>query len=303
MTPTTDGPGFVLLNPAAAGGRAARLAPRIEDHLRRNAPTVSLHQSSSVDQALALLQAWPSGSRVVLAGGDGTLHRMLPAVLARGHRLGLLPCGTGNDTARAFGVHRLGWADALDFALQGQAQATDVGEVQSEGRDTPFVSSLAAGFDAAVAQRALRAPPWLRGMPRYLHATLAEMAALRRFEIQVWADGVDIHHGDTLFASTLNTRSYGSGMPVAPDADIADGRLDLVIAGRFGRVGALAMMPLLMAGLHTRHPRVALHSFKHLRIKALPALPLAADGEPLPDATEVQVRVRAGALWAVRKLA
>ncbi|WP_158219805.1 diacylglycerol kinase family protein [Ideonella sp. A 288] len=291
----------MLLNPQAAGGRAARLLPRVQAHLSRHAPGATLQCFHSADEALAWLRSRPRGSRVVLAGGDGTVHRMLPALLVRGHQLGLLPCGTGNDTARAFGVHRLAAEDALDLALRAEARAIDIGEVVCGAACTPFVSSLAAGFDAAVAQRALQAPGWLRGLPRYLAATFAELAALRRFGVEAWVDGQPRPLGDTLFASTLNTRSYGSGMPAAPAARIDDGRLDLLVAGRFGTVGALAMMPLLLAGLHLRHPRVRALPFTTLRLRADPPLPLAADGEPLPDATELTVRVRPAALMAVRR--
>ncbi len=296
---------FVLLNPHAAGGRAAAWSPRIAAHLRANAPGASLHCADSVAQALALLQGWPPGSRVVLAGGDGTLHQMLPALLARGHSLALLPCGTGNDTARAFGLYGMRWSAALDFGLRAPALATDLGQITQTTaagqRITHFISSLAAGFDAAVAQRALRAPGWLRGMPRYLYATLAELAALRRFRLRVTAGERLLHQGDTLFASVLNTRSYGSGMPIAPQARLDDGQLDLVVAGSFGRAGALAMMPLLLSGQHPRHPRVGLFAVQALRIEASPALPLAADGEALPDATDIEVRVLPGALPAVRR--
>ena len=291
---------FVLLNPRAAGGRAARLAPDIQRLLDLNPAQPQLHRSSSIEAALTLLRRWPRGSRVVLAGGDGSVHHMLPALLERGHQLGLLPCGSGNDTARAFGVHELALPAALDFALSAGALPTDIGELLCGQRSTPFISSLAAGFDAAVAQRALRAPGWIGGMPRYLWAMLGELAALRRFQVTATVDGVVRHQGRTLLASTLNTRSYGSGMPAVPLARLDDGRLDLLLAGRFGAVAALWMMPRLLRGTHLRHRRIHTHAFTRLRIQSEPALPLAADGEALADAADFELRVHAGALLAVR---
>ena len=291
----------VLVNPHAAGGRAEQRLPQLRQLLTSLAPQASLHTARRIDEALQLVRSWPPGSRVILAGGDGTVHRMLPAIIERGHEMGLLPCGTGNDTARAFGVQDLDLPQALRFALERPARPTDVGELDCAGQVTLFASSLAAGFDAAVAQRALQAPAWLRGMPRYLFAMAGELGSLRRFDIQAWVDDQPIHQGDTLFASTLNTRSYGSGMPIAPNARIDDGRLDLVLAGRFGALGALAMMPLLLTGLHTRHPRVALRAFSQLRLHASTALPLAADGENLADARSLTIRVRTGAWMAVRQ--
>lgn len=292
-------PPLVLLNPHAAGGRAGRLAEPIRGALAGRPARLAV--ASTVAEAEATLAALPRGSRVVVAGGDGTLHRLLPFLLAGDHELALMPCGTGNDTARALGVHRLPWTEALAWGLEAPAQRIDLGEVQHGSGRTPFISSLCAGFDAAVGERALQAPAWLRGMPRYLWATLAEIMALRAFDLEVAVDGLALHRGPVLFASTLNTPSYGSGMPAAPMARIDDGRLDLVMAGRFGPLGALAMMPLLVTGLHLRHPRVRAKSFETLALRCATALPLAADGEPLLPSREVVVRTRPQALAVVRR--
>lgn len=288
---------LVLLNPHAAGGRAARLAPALGDAVDRHGATLVVPQS--LDEALVDLAVVPSGARVVVAGGDGSVQRLLPALIAGGFELALLPCGTGNDTARAFGLHGMPWQGALQHALTAPARHIDLGLVEHDGRRTPFISSLCAGFDAAVGERALRAPRWLRGMPRYLWATLCEIARLRPWTLRVHCDEARVHEGAALFASTLNTPTYGSGMPAAPAARIDDGRLDLVLAGRFGRLGALAMMPLLLTGQHARHSRVHLQPFRELSIESEQLLPLAADGEPLAPARHVRIGVQAGALSAV----
>jgi diacylglycerol kinase family enzyme len=60
------------------------------------------------------------------------------------------------------------------------------------------------------------------------------------------------------------------------------------------------MMPLLLSGRHLRHRKVSLSGFQVLRLTSSTAVPLAVDGEPLPAASEIEVRVRAGALAVVR---
>ncbi len=294
-------PPLVLLNPQAARGRAARLAAPLREWLAGHAPGAALRLPDSADAARAALRELPAGTRVVLVGGDGTLHQMLPALLKRKHVLGLVPCGSGNDTARALGLHRLHWREALAHALAAPASRMDVGEARADGWSEPFISSLSIGFDAAVTARALRAPMLLSGMPRYLWATFGELGALRQHTLRAHCDGRPAHAGATLVAAVLNTRSYGSGMPAVPHARIDDSRLDLLLAGRFGRVGTLAMLPLLLAGWHLRHPRVRSLPFEELRIESEAPLPLAADGEPLPSARQLALRVRAGALAVVRR--
>jgi diacylglycerol kinase family enzyme len=228
---------------------------------------------------------------------------MLPALLARGCELGLVPLGSGNDIGRALGVAGRAWPDALAHALVATATAIDLGELAFDGRRVPFASSLTAGFDSSVSLRALRAPRRLRGLQRYLWATLVELAALRTCTLRVEADGTLVHDGTALFASVLNTPSYGGGMPVAPAARLDDGRLDLLVAGRFGRIGAAAMLPRLLAGRHLSHPRVLARSVVSIAATSSVAVPLAVDGEALGAATGWKVRVLPAALRAVRGVA
>jgi len=291
---------LILLNPNAGSGRALRLAPQIDAWARVHHAQPRLHVANGVDDALAALRALRDGSRVAVVGGDGTVHKLLPALIERHHMLGIVACGTGNDTARALGVHRLKWPAALEFALSAAPQAIDAASVRTADMRCAFISSLAAGFDAAVAIRALATARALPGTLRYLWATLAELRALRCHRLRVECDGAVVHDGDALFASALNTPSYGSGMPAIPHAGIDDARLDLLLAGRFGRAGTLLMLPLLLSALHLRHPRVRTQPFTTLRVHADSPLPLAADGEPLAAATEFEVTVLAGALTVAR---
>jgi diacylglycerol kinase (ATP) len=296
-------PALVLLNPRAAGGRAGDLCVPVEQWLATHAPRLHCHAVDGVAAAHDAIAAQPVGVRVVLIGGDGTVHRMLPALLRREGVLGLVPLGSGNDTARALGVAGMSWQDALAHALSAAATAMDLGELATAAGVVPFASSLTAGFDSAVGLRALRAPRLLRGLPRYLWATLGELAALRTWAMSVELDGVAVHDGDALFASVLNTPSYGSGMPAVPHARIDDGRLDLLIAGRFGRVGTALMMPRLLAGAHLSHSSVTTRPFTTMHVESPVRVPLAGDGEPLGAASSWSITVRPAALRVVRRQA
>ncbi len=290
-------PALCLLNPHAANGRCAALA----EPLREALPEVPLVLPENVAAARQRLLALPEGSRVIVAGGDGTVHQLLPALVARRLQLAILPGGTGNDLARALGLARMGWREALAHAQSAPATSMDLGEMATpEGGAQLFMSSLTAGFDAAIAIRAQAAPHWLRGQPRYLWATLNEIGRLRVYPLRIEADGQLLHEGLMLFASSLNTPSYGSGMPAAPGARVDDGHLELLRVGAFGRLGALAMMPLLLTGQHLRNRKVHLSAFKALRLTSPLPVPLAVDGEPLPSSTDITVRVLPRALHVVR---
>ena len=173
---------------------------------------------------------------------------------------------------------------------------------QGEGagdRSVPFLSSLAVGFDASVGLRALQGPRWLRGQPRYLWATLQELLHLRSWQLRIACDAAPDRQGRVLLASTLNTRSYGSGMPAAPDARIDDGQLELLRAQAMGRAGVLTLLPRLLRGSHLGDPRVSLQTFQTLQAQAQDPVPLAVDGEFLGEFSRFAVRVLPGGLSAV----
>ncbi len=292
---------LVLLNPHAGGGRALRFEPDIRARIRTEYPGVRFVVTESIQAAHALIGDTSSDSRIVLVGGDGTVNRMLPALLGSGRELAIVPLGSGNDIARALGLYKLTWQQALAHAMTAQVSHMDVGQVEFDDRSVPFLACCTSGFDSAVALRALNGPRWLRGLPRYLLATLRELAAFRTWNLTVHSDGKPLRAGVALFASALNTPTFGSGIPIMPHASINDGRLDLIVAGRFTRLSTLVMLPKLLIGRHLPDPRIHTSTFLEMQVDAQPAVPLAVDGEYIGETTTLKVRVLPAALRVVAR--
>ncbi len=300
-------PTMLLLNPNAGGGRGEKMQRAIETCLAVSQPRPMFFMTDSVRSARRLVDALPAGSRVIIAGGDGSVQQMLPSLVVGGHTLAVVPIGSGNDTARALGVDSKNWRKALDIALHAPASTMDLGEISymdavSRGqRQALFLSSLAFGFDASVTAHAAGLPGWLRGLPRYLLATLIELSALRRFKVSISADNQPWYDGEVLLASSLNTPTYGAGMPLAPMASDSDGKLDLMLAEGMGLTRVLQLLPAMLRGRHVGRPGV--RHLAYSRLEATPAkpMPIAADGEYLGEVRTLHVNLRAGLLSVVRK--
>jgi len=290
---------LVLVNPHAGGGRAERLVPKLRSWLLANAAQARLEVAHDVPHALMLIRGLPHRSRVVVVGGDGTLNQLLPALLEGQHGLGLVPWGSGNDFARVLGLRGLAWQQCLELGLTAEPVAMDVGMLHTDTLSHPFASSLTVGFDSAVGYRALMGPRWLRGTPRYLLATLRELAALQTWDMQVALDGKTVHSGTTLFTSTLNTPTYAAGMPAVPHARANDGQLDVLVAGKFTPLQALLMLPRLLVGKHLAHPDIQSYPYRTMEVRSTQAMPLAADGEFLGSSNAVRIEILPGRLRAV----
>ena len=140
----------------------------------------------------------------------------------------------------------------------------------------------------------------LRGLPRYLLATLRELAHLKNWYLKVEVDRLLIHEGATLLGSALNTPTYGGGMPAVPHALINDGQLNLLIGGSFNRLQTLFMLPRLLFGKHLDRPRIQCYAFTNATIVCTALVPVAADGETLGFSSHVQVTCLPNALQVVK---
>ena len=277
---------WVIVNPAAGRGKVGRLSGAILKAARAEGARAFLTEGPG--HATELAQRAPEGARVVAVGGDGTVHEVLKGLAGTGKVLGVVPIGSGNDFARMLGLLGLPWPKALELALHAPEEAVDLGWVNGE----PFGASLGIGFDALVAKKALPAPPFLRGMPRYLYALFAVLKELSLPEARVLVDGEEVHRGRMLLLAAMNGPMYGGGIPIAPMADPGDGRLSVVLAGEFSRTGVVLILPRLLLGRHLSHPRVRAYAGQEVAVEFAHPVPAHADGELLPEASLYRAEVR-----------
>ncbi len=285
---------IVMLNSQAGDQAAARLRPQISAWLGRNAAGVPLLEPRSAHEALATLIILAPRSRVVLVGGDGTLHSMLPALLRRGHQLGLVPCGRSNRLAHRLGLTTLAWEQALHLALEQPARAIDLGQVDTPHGSWPFASCLSAGFEARITAHEQQLPLWLSHQP--LRSLSAFMGEQRRFEttpMRIWVDG-QLRHDDRSLSISLGLRS-------SPDHPPTERSVSAQIAARvLGPVSRLtALRSVLSRDRSPEHPKIESFSLRQIQVDATRDLPLVADGEPLPNTPRFGVQLLSRAVQAV----
>lgn len=283
-----------LVNPAGGRGRAgARLAELGALAAERGAELVLSRDAGDLT-AQARRAAEDGVERLLLAGGDGTVHYAVQGLAGSECALGVLPLGSGNDFAASLGMPRE-LAAAVAAAVAGPVRRIDLARVG--GRYYAGVAGV--GFDSAANATANRVRR-LRGSAIYLYAVLHTLVTFRppRFEV-LYERGR--FSGAAMMVALANGPRFGGGMRIAPQARLDDGQLDLVIVRAVPRRTFLAVFPRVYRGTHLDHPAVLSARTPWAEVRLDRPMDVYGDGErlvPVP-AQGVRFEVVPGALAAV----
>ena len=249
----------VLTNPASGHGNAPHAAQRAIARFQQHGVDVCEIVGADAGHALQLArEALDRGTDAfVVVGGDGVISVALQALAQREVPLGVIPAGTGNDHAREYELPTGDPEAAADVVVAGWAETVDLGRIRwSDGPRTStkwFGTVAATGFDSLVSDRTNRMS-WPHGRMRYNLAMIAELSKLRLLPFRLVLDGGPGGRREIDTALTLaafgNTRSYGGGMRICPNADHADGLLDITMLHSASRTRLLRLFPTVFKGTH-----------------------------------------------------
>ena len=315
-------PLLIIVNNAAA--KARRAWPLVRAQLVSAGIEFEVHETTRAGDATAKTQAaLRSGVTTIAAvGGDGTLSEVaqgffqfaenpeqLPALINPAASLAILPAGTGDDFARGLMGQRepLGrWIDALVAHCRGETsdttRQTDVLFGTCDNYLTPFICLNAStmGIGGETAARVARQGKLIRsfsGEARFAAAALASLFAWRERRVRITVDD-DTYEGEMNLAAVANGLYAGGGMMLSPQAQIDDGKLDVVSASGLTRAQVMRELARIHKGGHVVNPKVRIVQGTRVRIETFKpedALPIEADGN-VRGFTPVEFRVLAGVL-------
>jgi diacylglycerol kinase (ATP) len=264
----------LLPNPAAGKGRHDPQVAAVATRLRDAGFDVRVLRGADAGESGRMARAAvdEGAAAVVVCGGDGMVHLAAQVLAGTDVPLGIIPMGTGNDTARALGLPVKDAQAAADVIVRGRTRVIDL----ARSGDRYFVTVLAAGFDAAVNERA-NAMSWPRGQLKYSLAILAVLKAFRPIRYTLDLDG-RTRQVDGMLVSVGNGDSMGGGLKVTHGAKMDDGLLDVVLFTSVPRRELVKTYPKLFSGGHTGHPAYERHRVKRVTVAA-PGVVAYADGE------------------------
>ena len=278
---------MAIVNPAAGGGRAAKLAGPELARLREKGLRVDVIASTGSGHATELAsEAYEQGYRRFLAvGGDGTAHEIINGIFSRASgaervervELGFLPIGTGNSFLRDFST--TGAENSMAALLAGRKRRVDLLRLRHATGTVFSFNLLSVGFTADVAAITNRMfKPF--GHLGYLLGVLVRVAQLKRRPFKIRTDGEkEWDERRCLFLTFNNSKYTGGTMLIAPHADPTDGLIEYVRWGPIGRLGLIKMLPRLYDGTHIEHPLASRKPVKLVEFALDAPVDVMIDGE------------------------
>lgn len=277
---------LAIVNPAAGGGRAAKLAGATLARLRQEGLPVDVIASTGPRHSMQLAaEAYDQGYRRFLAvGGDGTAHEIINGVFNRESpvdrvEIGFLPLGTGNSFLKDF--TKDGEESSLDALRAGRTRRVDLFRLRHATGTVYSFNLLSVGFTADVGALSNRVFKSF-GHLGYLLGVFVCVLRLNRRPFKVRCDDTGAwDERRCLFLAFNNSKYTGGTMMIAPNADAADGLIEYVRWGPIGRLGLLKMLPRLYDGTHIAHPLAESRAVRKVEFSLDSPVDVMIDGEIL----------------------
>jgi len=270
----------LLVNPASGHRKAVGIGAEAAELLIEAGHQVqTIIGSDAQDAETQLAAAIDHGlDNIIVVGGDGGTHGILDQIAHTDITLGLIPAGTGNDTARALNLPMKDVKAAVGVIARGRTKQIDL----ARAGDSYVTTVVASGFDSKVSERA-NAMRWPRGNIRYNIALVAELRVFKPLPFAIELDGEILETGAMLVA-VGNGPSFGGGMRICEGAELDDGLLDIVIIKPISKVELIKVFPKVYKGTHVSHPAVVQCRARRVKLSS-PGIVAYGDGErlgPLP---------------------
>ena len=267
----------IILNPSAGGvgdldelvARLGRL-PGAEIRLTNKPGSAARFARTALQKGCEL---------VIAAGGDGTLNEVINGIGEDlgGARVGLIPLGTGNDFARSIGVPT-DLEAAIDLIRAGTTRAVDLVRVTSDELRY-FVNVSAGGFSGLVDEKLTPEMKKTWGPLAYLRSAAAAWPELRAYHTTLAFDEDESLMLELYNVVVANGRYVAGGTLIAPEAEIDDGLLDIVLIPKRPAPELAMAMAQIALGTHLSSKTIVFRRAAKLTVNSKPGMWFNVDGE------------------------
>jgi YegS/Rv2252/BmrU family lipid kinase len=270
-----------IINPVAGKGKTYKLIPEIKEYFDNNSAASSdgfiIEMTKYPGHATELASAYSrtGNHRIYSVGGDGTLNEVLNGMAGSECSLASIPAGTGNDFIKTFSTVK-SLKNIIARMVEGTEKLIDI--ASANGKLYANISSI--GFDAQVVYNTMKYKtlPLITGEMAYTLGTLSAIKNSASKALHIDIDG-ECMQKQALLLAVGNGRFYGGGKMALPEADPADGLLDICLVDKVSRIKILALFPKYIKGEHGSLEMVHFYKCRKVVVHSEEPIVMNIDGE------------------------
>lgn len=275
-----------------------QMADKITSRFKNFAHTFEIKTTEAPGHAQILAKEAVSAChdiRLYSVGGDGTLNEVLNGIAGSQTELGIIPCGSGNDTVRSLYTItdpiRL-----IEILPLSPSVMLDLGKLN----DKYFLNIASIGFDAEVVLKGqiFKRYPFISGSMSYILGVLTCLIRLKKYKLRFQINDTPSFEKEVLLSIFANGSYYGGGMKAAPRAEMNDGLLDFYLVDALSRLKILKFFPAFQKGLHESMKEVTLSRGTKILIESDTPFPVNIDGE-ISKETRAAIDLLPGSLQVI----
>lgn len=267
---------MVIINPSAGKGKTLRHQSKVRRELERFKIIADFRiaQRKGEIKKITAESLERGYKRIILCGGDGTIHEAIPELINTEVILCIIPLGTGNDLSRSLGIKE-DIVYACSVIANGIEKKIDIVRVNQEHY---YVGVGALGFDAEVAALAERIRKYAPVILVYILAILLKLITYSFKKVKICFDHKEFED-EVLLIAFANSRFYGKGIQITPSGKIDDGILDICMIKRLNKLRLLTLLPIAYEGKHINFSETKLYQAKKIYVESPQPLFFYGDGE------------------------
>jgi len=274
-----------IFNPAADKGRASRKAEWLRSLLSERSDSALFTTSYAGHAGDIACSEAKEGTCMIACGGDGTLHEVVNAVAEQGVTVGIVPIGSANDFIKTRHPQR-SVHSVFTSLFDQQSKAVDLGSVAyGNASHRYFINSLGIGFTGRIA-KSVQESPWLKGEIGYVYALLSVLFGYEPLTMAIkitLEDSIIELHEPIFVFSVLNGKVEGGKFMIAPDAELADGLLDVCILRAVPKYQFFRYVLHYLRGTHINDSQVLYCKARRVEVTLDAADVMHLDGELYDD--------------------
>ncbi len=287
----------LIINPNSGPVENPQLIDELTDALQTQGIQAEICTTTPEEdgEGLAAAAAKAGAKLVIVAGGDGTIEAVSRGLVHTQTVLGIIPLGTRNNIAASLKIPTL-LTQAIQTLIEGERDQFDMGKANNHY----FMEVVGVGLEALLFPCGDEVKEGIKN--NYLAALKSVFSGVKTFlqfkphRLVLRFDNKQMRRLHTLQVNICNSPRYGVEFALAPEAQMNDGKLDVIYIDKPSKLDHLRHFFAAMQGEQLPHERLKTYQASKIEVRSYPPLDVHADGECL-GTTPVTVEVIPRALW------